>query len=175
MITSFVQVAIEAISKLAGSDHEVIQLTGPAIGIMVSTIVVKGICWFWCRLIKNSSIQALADDAMTDMIFNAGSIAFPIVGWLTNIWWLDALGGLLLSLVVITNWSRSAGEHIKNLCGLSATADQRNVLLYLTMRFAKSIRQIQGLQAYHAGDKLNVEIDIVLDASTSLKDSHDLR
>lgn len=175
MITSFVQVAIEAISKLAGSDHEVIQLTGPAIGIMVSTIVVKGICWFWCRLIKNSSIQALADDAMTDMIFNAGSIAFPIVGWLTNIWWLDALGGLLLSLVVITNWSRSAGEHIKNLCGLSATADQRNVLLYLTMRFAKSIRQIQGLQAYHAGDKLNVEVDIVLDASTSLKDSHDLR
>lgn len=175
MITSFVQVAIEAISKLLGNDHEVIQLTGPAIGIMLSTIVIKGLCWFWCRLIKNSSVQALADDAMTDMIFNAGSIAFPIVGFLTQIWWLDALGGLLLSLVVIFNWSRSAGEHIKNLCGLSATADQRNVLLYLTMRFAKCIRQIQGLQAYHAGDKLNVEVDIVLDASTSLKDSHDLR
>ncbi|CAN8098774.1 unnamed protein product [Discula destructiva] len=174
MITSFVQVAIEAISKLAGNDHQVIQLTGSAIGIMTSTIVIKGLCWFWCRLIKNSSVQALADDAMTDMIFNAGSIAFPIVGFLTQIWWLDALGGLLLSLVVIFNWSRSAGEHIKNLCGFSATADQRNILLYLTMRFAKTIRQIQGLQAYHAGDKLNVEVDIVLDASTSLKDSHDL-
>jgi hypothetical protein len=49
------------------------------------------------------------------------------------------------------------------------------VVLYLTMRFAKTIKQIQGLQAYHAGDKLNVEVDIVLDASTSLKDSHDLR
>jgi hypothetical protein len=42
------------------------------------------------------------------------------------------------------------------------------------MRFAKTIKHIQGLQAYHAGDKLNVEVDIVLDASTSLKDSHDL-
>lgn len=31
-------------------------------------------------------------------------------------------------------------------------------VLYLTMRFAKTIRQIQGLQAYHAGDKLNVEV-----------------
>lgn len=175
MITSFVQVAIEAISKLAGDDHEVIELTGSAIGIMTSTIVIKGLCWFWCRLIKNSSVQALADDAMTDMIFNAGSIAFPIVGYFTQIWWLDALGGLLLSLVVIFNWSSSAGEHIKNLCGFSATADQRNVLLYLTMRFAKTIKQIQGLQAYHAGDKLNVEVDIVLDASTSLKDSHDIR
>lgn len=175
MITSFVQVALEAIQRLASGDHEVIQLTMSAIGIMVSTIVIKGLCWFWCRLIKNSSVQALADDAMTDIIFNAGSIAFPLVGFFARIWWLDALGGLILSLVVIINWSRSASEHIKNLCGFSATADQRNILLYLTMRFAKTIRQIQGLQAYHAGDKLNVEVDIVLDASTSLKDSHDLR
>lgn len=53
-------------------------------------------------------------------------------------------------------------------------ADERNVLLYLTMRFAKTIKQIQGLQAYHAGDKLNVEVDIVLDENMSLRDSHDL-
>ena len=174
MITSFVQVALEAISTLAGKDHAVIQLPASAIGIMASTVIIKGMCWFWCRLIKNSSVQALADDAMTDIIFNLGSIAFPIVGYYAGIWWLDALGGLLLSLVVIFNWSHSASEHIKNLCGFSATADQRNILLYLTMRFAKTIRQIQGLQAYHSGDKLNVEVDIVLDASTSLKDSHDL-
>lgn len=48
------------------------------------------------------------------------------------------------------------------------------MLLYLTMRFAKTIKNIQGLQAYHAGDKLNVEVDIVLDENTSLRDSHDL-
>ncbi|ROV97664.1 hypothetical protein VSDG_04561 [Cytospora chrysosperma] len=174
MITSFVQVALEAIQRLASDDHSVIQLTVSAIGIMLGTIIIKGLCWFWCRLIKNSSVQALADDAVTDIIFNAGSIAFPLVGYYAEIWWLDALGGLLLSFVVIINWSHSASEHIKNLCGFSATADQRNILLYLTMRFAKTIRQIQGLQAYHAGDKLNVEVDIVLDASTSLKDSHDL-
>ncbi|ROW17966.1 hypothetical protein VPNG_00423 [Cytospora leucostoma] len=174
MITSFTQVALAAAQQLASADHTVIQLTASAIGIMLGTIFVKGLCWFWCRLVRNSSVQALADDAATDMIFNAGSIAFPIVGYYAGIWWLDALGGLLLSCVVIFNWSRSAREHIKNLCGLSATADQRNILLYLTTRFARSIRQIQGLQAYHAGDKLNVEVDIVLDASTSLKDSHDL-
>jgi divalent metal cation (Fe/Co/Zn/Cd) transporter len=48
------------------------------------------------------------------------------------------------------------------------------VLLYLTMRFAKTITQIQHLQAYHAGDKLNVEVDIVVDQGMSLIDSHDL-
>lgn len=174
MITSFVQVAMEAIARLASPDRTIIQLGYSAIAIMLSTVIIKGLCWLWCRLIKNSSVQALASDASTDVIFNLGSIAFPIIGFYAKIWWLDALGGLLLSLVVIFNWSQTSYEHIRHLSGFSATADQRNILLYLTMRFAKTIKQIQGLQAYHAGDKLNVEVDIVLDASTTLKDSHDL-
>ncbi|KAI1761180.1 hypothetical protein GGR53DRAFT_506342 [Hypoxylon sp. FL1150] len=174
MITSFAQVALESIQRLASPEHELVEVGVPALSIMLSTVLIKGLCWLWCRLIKNSNVQALAADAMTDVIFNTGSILFPIIGFYAKIWWLDALGGLLLSLVVIFNWSETSLEHIKNLCGFSATADQRNILLYLAMRFAKTIKQIQGLQAYHAGDKLNVEVDIILDASTTLRDSHDL-
>jgi hypothetical protein len=111
---------------------------------------------------------------MTDVVFNAFSIFFPLVGYFAKIWWLDSLGGILLSAYVIINWSRTSAEHIRNLTGASATADERNILLYMTMRFAKSINRIQGLQAYHAGDKLNVEVDIVVDEHTSLRDSHDL-
>ncbi|KAI1113601.1 hypothetical protein F5Y14DRAFT_441711 [Nemania sp. NC0429] len=174
MITSFVQVALQSIERLASPDHEIIELGIPALAIMVGTIVIKGLCWLWCRLVKNSSVQAMASDAMTDMIFNTGSILFPVLGFYLKLWWLDALGGLLLSLVVIKNWSGTSLQHIKNLSGFSATADQRNVLLYLTMRFARTIREIQGIQAYHAGDKLITEVDIILDASTTLRDSHDL-
>jgi cation diffusion facilitator family transporter len=174
MITSFFQVGIEGISRLSGSDHTVVQLTVSAVAIMASTVVIKGLCWFWCRLIRNSSVQALAQDAMTDVVFNAFSIFFPLVGYFAKIWWLDSLGGILLSAYVIINWSRTSAEHIRNLTGASATADERNILLYMTMRFAKSIKRIQGLQAYHAGDKLNVEVDIVVDEHTSLRDSHDL-
>lgn len=94
---------------------------------MFGTVLIKGLCWIWCRLVKNSSVQALAEDAMTDVIFNMGSIFFPIVGFYAKIWWLDALGGLILSLVVIVNWSRTSLQHIKNLSGFSATADQRNI------------------------------------------------
>lgn len=72
------------------------------------------------------------------------------------------------------NWAETSAQHIRNLTGAAATADERNVLLYLTMRFAKTVKHIQGLSAYHSGDKLNVEVDIVLDESTSLRDSHDL-
>jgi divalent metal cation (Fe/Co/Zn/Cd) transporter len=191
MVTSFFQVGLECLSRLNSGDHSIIELTLPAIIIMSSTVVIKGLCWFWCRLVKNSSVQALAADAMTDVVFNIFSIIFPLgeltpnlpfgiiltrklVGFYAKLWWLDALGGLLLSLFVIFNWAGVSTEHIRNLTGAAATADQRNVLLYLTMRFAKTIKQIQGLQAYHAGDKLNVEVDIVLDENMNLRDSHDL-
>jgi divalent metal cation (Fe/Co/Zn/Cd) transporter len=91
-----------------------------------------------------------------------------------KLWYLDSLGGILLSVYVIYAWSRTTAIHIRNLSGAAATADERNVLLYLTMRFAKTIKQIQGLQAYHAGDKLIVEVDVVLDGDMNLRDCHDL-
>ncbi|KAA8576462.1 hypothetical protein EYC84_006578 [Monilinia fructicola] len=174
MVTSFFQVALECFNRLSSDDRNIIELTLPAIIIMSSTVFIKALCWLWCRLIKNSSVQALAQDAMTDVVFNIFSIIFPLVGFYAELWWLDALGGLLLSLYVIVNWAGTSAGHIRNLTGAAATADERNVLLYLTMRFARTIKQIQGLQAYHAGDKLNVEVDIVLDESMSLRDSHDL-
>ncbi|KAK5166204.1 uncharacterized protein LTR77_008465 [Saxophila tyrrhenica] len=174
MITSFVQVGLEGFYKLTGPDHEIVKLTLPAIVIMAATVVIKFLCWLWCRLIKNSSVQALAQDAQTDVVFNTFSIIFPLVGYYAKVWWLDPLGGILLSLYVILNWAQTSSTHIRNLTGAAASADERNILLYLTMRFAKTVRKIQGLQAYHSGDKLNVEVDIVLDEHTSLRDSHDL-
>lgn len=174
MITAFIQVLWQAISALTNGNHEIVQLSPSAIAIMAATVVIKGAAWFWCRMIKNSSVQALAQDAATDVVFNTFSIIFPLIGYYASIWWLDPLGGVFLSLYVIINWSRTANEHIMNLTGASASADERNILLYLTMRFAKTIKQIQGLQAYHSGDKLNVEVDIVLEETISLRDSHDL-
>lgn len=174
MITAFIQVLWEAVSSLTNGKHEVVELGTPAIAIMASTVIIKFACWLWCRLIKNSSVQALAQDAMTDVVFNLFSIIFPLIGYYARVWWLDPVGGISLSLYVIINWSRTASEHITNLTGASASPDERNILLYLTMRFAKTIRKIQGLQAYHSGDKLNVEVDIVLDEDTNLRDSHDL-
>lgn len=78
MVTSFFQVALECFSRLNSGDHSIIELGLPAIIIMSTTVLIKAACWFWCRLVKNSSVQALAQDAMTDVIFNIFSIIFPL-------------------------------------------------------------------------------------------------
>lgn len=78
MITAFIQVLWQALNGLTNGKHEVVELGLSAIIIMASTVVIKGACWLWCRLIKNSSVQALAQDAMTDVVFNTFSIIFPL-------------------------------------------------------------------------------------------------
>ena len=174
MVSSFFQVALASFQQLISSDHTLIELGGPAIGIMAGTVIIKLLCWFWCRLVNNASVQVLAQDAMTDVIFNLFSIVFPLIGAFTHTWFLDPLGGLLLSLYITWSWGATTAEHIPRLTGAAASADERNILLYMTMRFSKLILKIQGLEAYHAGNKLIVEVDIVLDEKTSLRDSHDL-
>ncbi|KAK6334807.1 hypothetical protein TWF718_010252 [Orbilia javanica] len=174
MIVSFIQVAVEAVQRLAGPDHDIIQLSNSAITIMSVTVGIKGACYLWCRLVKSSSVQALAQDALTDVYFNTFSIFFPLLGYATGQWWLDPLGGLLLSLYVVFSWSTTSLEHIDHLTGSAAPAEDRNLVLYVCMRFARCIRKITGVQAYYSGDKINVEVEVVFDEDLSLRDSHDV-
>lgn len=78
IVVSFCQVALECLSRLSSGEHSIVQLGLPSIIIMASTVLIKFGCWLWCRMIKNSSVQALAQDAMTDVVFNVFSIIFPL-------------------------------------------------------------------------------------------------
>ncbi|KAK6340700.1 hypothetical protein TWF696_009023 [Orbilia brochopaga] len=174
MIVSFTQVGVEALQRLFGANHSLIQLTTPAIVIMSLTVAIKGACYLWCRMIKSSSVQALAQDALTDVYFNTLSMFFPLLGYATGQWWMDPLGGLLLSLYVVVQWWRTSLEHIEHLTGAAASAEDRNLILYVCMRFARSIKKITGVQAYYSGDALNVEAEILFDEDLPLRDSHDV-
>lgn len=179
IIISFFQVGQESFKRLFLSlgEHEVVRIGSDAIVIMTLTIVSKICCWVWCAKSKSSSVQALAQDAMTDIVFNTVSLLMPTVGYFLDIWWLDPLGAFLLSIYVIASWSVTAFEHIDNLTGAVANHLDYKVILYLAYRFAESIKQISALKVYHAGDNLNVEIDVVFnveDLSMSFKDYHDI-
>ena len=78
MVTSFFQVALSSIKQLIGDDRTVVELSIPSIALMGGTVLVKLLCWIWCRLIPSPSVQVLAQDAMTDVVFNTFSIIFPL-------------------------------------------------------------------------------------------------
>lgn len=78
MVTSFFQVGLSSIKQLIGDDRTVVELSSPSIALMGGTVLVKLLCWIWCRLIPSPSVQVLAQDAMTDVVFNTFSIIFPL-------------------------------------------------------------------------------------------------
>ena len=67
MIASFLQVFIESCHRLLDPKLEMAHIPPTGIAVMVLTIVVKLVVWVWCRTIKNSSVEALAQDAENDV------------------------------------------------------------------------------------------------------------
>lgn len=68
-------------------------------------IALKVFLYFYCtfayKILSSDSLQALAEDHFNDVISNAAAIATAAVAFHTIAWWVDPLGAILISLVII--------------------------------------------------------------------------
>ncbi|KIW09147.1 uncharacterized protein PV09_00083 [Verruconis gallopava] len=175
MVVSFAQVLQESVEKLLPSgDHTTASLGGIAIGAMVANIVVKGIVWIGCIPIKTTQVQALAQDCKTDVYFNTLSLLFPLIGNKLDVWWLDPTGATILSLYIIYDWTGTAFENITRLSGSAVEDRIQRRLTFLAYRFSPIVDGFKTITAYHAGDGVWVEVDILLDPNTSVMKAHDI-
>lgn len=174
MVVSFLKVADESVERLLNVSGKLVEISLASFSIMVITVLVKLVLYWLCRNIQSSAVQALAQDALTDVMFNTFSIIFPVAGHVLHSWRMDPFGALFLSVYVVKSWGSTALEHIDNLSGAAASPLDRQQLLYLCMRFSSNIKYITAFNAYHAGDKLMIEVDLLLDPKFNLRDSHDL-
>lgn len=121
-----------------------------------ATIAIKSLVWVWCRSYKNSSVKALAQDAENDVgspyststlfhddeahscsvqvVFNLASLVFPWLGTWFSIPLLDPIGGVLLSLYIVFDWSETLYEQVINLAGHRASSNQHARCIYLVTR-----------------------------------------
>lgn len=170
IIVSFLQIIQESFKKLLAV--EPILLDKLSILIMTLTILLKFGCYIYCLRNNSTAINALAQDAKFDVIFNLFSIIIPVFGIIFKSPWLDPLGAIFLSIYIISEWSKISISHINNLTGANASEDEYKTILYLCYRFSTSMKKITALKVYHVGDNLNVEIDVVFNDDL-FKDNHD--
>ncbi|KAL1925653.1 uncharacterized protein VTP21DRAFT_536 [Calcarisporiella thermophila] len=174
---SFLQILVSSVRRLMdpteGSASLKLDETG-AILLLVN-VFVKAILWLWCRSIKGSAnVRALAIDHKNDVIFNTASSWFLAVAVETNWWYIDPVGAILLCIYIIYEWMGVLMENIRRLLGTTAKPEQLNQLSYLACRFSPLILQLDTVRAYHAGERLFVEIDIILPPDTPLNRAHDI-
>ncbi|KIW30669.1 uncharacterized protein PV07_06393 [Cladophialophora immunda] len=175
MVISFLQILQESVEKLLPSgDHDIASLGALAIASMAGTIGIKGLIGLGCIRIKTTQVQALAQDCKTDVYFNTLSLLFPLIGKQAGIWWLDPLGAALLSLYIIYDWADTCIENVSRLCGLAVDETLQKKLIYLAYRFSNVVSGFKSVIAYHAGDGVWAEFDILLDEKTPLRRTHDI-
>ncbi|KAF1933526.1 uncharacterized protein M421DRAFT_199459 [Didymella exigua CBS 183.55] len=175
MVISFLQILQESVKKLLPSgDHEVATLPPAAIFSMVATIVVKGTIWFGCARVKTTQVQALAQDCKTDVYFNTLSLLFPLIGHQVGVWWLDPVGASILSLFIIYDWAGTCLENITRLTGEAASDRVERKLMFMAYRFEPLVEGFKSIKAYHAGDGVCVEVDILMKEDAPLNRAHDV-
>jgi len=174
MITSFVQVFIESLQRLMSPELAVVEIPLQGIIVMVLTIIIKGVVWIVYRSNRSASVQALAQDAENDCVFNFFSLVFPFVGQKIGVSWLDPLGGVVLSIYIIYEWVETLFSNVRNLTGRRASPEEHQRVAYLVTRFSPLVEAIQHCQVYQSGDEVIVEVDLILPETTPLPVAHDL-
>jgi divalent metal cation (Fe/Co/Zn/Cd) transporter len=119
-------------------------------------------------------VKILAQDHLNDVMFNTTGVLFGILGARTNYWWLDPAGAIFIAVFIFRSWAITATEHIRLIVGVSAEPHLLNHLAYVAMTHDERILQVDTVKAYHSGDLVFVEVDIMLDPTTPLDISHDI-
>ncbi|KAL2208378.1 cation efflux protein [Sarocladium strictum] len=174
MVLSFAQILQESVGRLMPPHAKAEALSTAAIASLLATIVIKGIIGICCYPIKTTQVQALVQDCKTDAYFNTLSLLFPLIGYKADVWWLDPVGAGLLSLYIIYDWGHTSFENVVHLSGEAADDRTLRKLTYLAYRFSPVVTGFKAITAYHAGDGVWVEFDLLLDEKTPLNRSHDI-
>jgi cation diffusion facilitator family transporter len=155
-----------------------LEATGTVYGTIVAGIVAKFFLWQFCRwaqkVLASDSLEALAEDHFNDVLSNSAAIV--TLGIAVNVataWWVDAAGGIAISLVIIWRWVAIGFEQVQKIIGRTAPDD-----------FIAAVEEMAQLhdprlivdctRAYHYGARYNVEMEVILPGHMTVRESHDI-
>ncbi|KAI0197394.1 cation efflux family-domain-containing protein [Xylaria flabelliformis] len=122
---------------------------------------------------KYSQVDILWQDHRNDLLINGFGI-LTSVGGSKLVWWIDPLGSILLSLLIICIWTHTAFQEFKLLVGVAASVETQQLITYICLTHSPAIQGIDTVRVYHSGPRLIAEVDVVMDPDATLRDTHDV-
>jgi len=124
--------------------------------------------------LSDPTLEALAQDHWNDALSNAvAALALFCAILSPDLWFLDPVGAIAISIYIIYSWYETGKEQIEQLTGKSAPDEFIDELYELASNF-DSRMIVDVVRAYHFGPKFLVELEVVLPKDTLLFESHDL-
>mmetsp|Transcript_12236 Transcript_12236/g.38353 ORF Transcript_12236/g.38353 Transcript_12236/m.38353 type:complete len:453 (+) Transcript_12236:68-1426(+) len=154
------------------------EFTDVASAMLAVVVVVKIVVWraakFEYERTGNVSLEALALDNFNDILSNFSALLFASLTRLNGAtWWLDPVGGVVISIYIIRSWCLTAMEQVNMLVGKQADPEFVATVQELAENHDPE-STLACVRAYHFGPKLLVEIELVMDSQTPLEVSHDV-
>jgi cation diffusion facilitator family transporter len=174
------QVVLESLVRLvAGFENEKkIQapvVTATTLGMLLVTIGVKIGLYIMCnRLAKTSdSMNALAQDHKNDIMSNAVAlVAAFLASRHKQVWFLDPVGAIGISIFIVLNWIDMAREQTDKLVGRAA--EEEFVQKVEEIAKVHDVRMsVDIIRAFYFGHRYLVEIEVVMPDYTTLRVAHD--
>lgn len=137
-------------------------------------LVSKSLLFLYCyNLRRFSSAAILAQDHRNDVIVNGFGLTMSLLASHLS-GWIDPVGAILIALIILRSWTMTAYEQIELIVGKSADPIFLSKLTYLAVTHHPHIQEVDTCRAYHSGEHLYVELDVVMSPDTPLRESHDV-
>lgn len=160
-------------SLLRGKSDSFVGLTVTSGAVLLFALLTKASLYAYCHKIDHMSVQALAEDHFNDCLANSMSFVAVIIAQ-NVVWWLDPVCGIVISCLIIRNWIRHTLERFDQLLGRVADKNVLNVLTFVASHHSEHIHLVDTVRAYHVGNGIYAEVDVVLSAEMPLREAHDV-
>ncbi|KAI0201028.1 cation efflux family-domain-containing protein [Astrocystis sublimbata] len=167
--------SVQALATHKTSDPATNGFHLPSVIAVAIAFGTKLALFLYCWGIKDkySQVDILWQDHRNDLLINGFGI-LTSVGGAKLVWWIDPLGSILLSLLIICIWMHTALAEFKLLVGVAASVETQQLITYVCLTHSPAILGIDTVRVYHSGPRLIAEVDVVMNPDATLRDTHDV-
>lgn len=129
---SFIIIVMSIRDIAAGSDEETKRFHLPPVIAVAVAFTTKLSLFFYCFALRNkySQIRILWEDHRNDLLINGFGVLTSVGGSKLK-WWLDPMGAIILSCLIVCLWLRTAWSEFQLLIGVSADTQILQLITYI--------------------------------------------
>ncbi|KAL1957243.1 hypothetical protein VTO42DRAFT_6149 [Malbranchea cinnamomea] len=172
---SFILIAFSCRELADGHAGATLGFHVPSVIAVCIAFATKLSLFLYCWALRNrySQVRILWEDHRNDLLINGFGILTSVGGSKLR-WWIDPMGALILSTLIVVLWLKTAYLEFQLLIGVTADTQMQQLITYISMTHSPMINAIDTVRAYTSGPRLLVEVDIVMDRNESLEATHDV-
>ncbi|KAF4960598.1 hypothetical protein FGADI_860 [Fusarium gaditjirri] len=147
----------------------------PAVVAVCCAFATKFALFLYCWALKDkySQVNILWQDHRNDLFINGFGILTSCGGAKLEPW-IDPMGAILLSVLISCIWLHTAFGEFLLIVGVTASVETQQLITYVCVTHDDAVVGIDTVRVYHSGPRLIAEVDIVMDPTQTLQESHDI-